>query len=605
MLKMGQTLTESPDCTWQSGVLKVGYFSSCPGKLSYAMTTRTTRTSICTGVFVLVLAHAAAAGQSNGESERAEGLPIDNETVVAACSACHVTDDPQILSRISFRRTTPEGWQQTIRRMVTLNDVVLDQEDAREIVRYLSNDLGLAPEEARAGAFEVERRLIEYVYEADRDAEATCTACHSMGRILNQRRTKEEWELVVAMHRGYYPLVDIQGFREDGIVGREPPAPDETARRRHPMNRAIDHLAEVFPLHTSAWAEWAANVRPPALKGTWAVSGDHPGQGPVYGRMTVTATPGTEAQYTTEAALVYARDGHSVSHTGRAIVYTGFQWRGSSDAADDTAWRQVMFVERDWRTVSGRWYRGAYDEIGVNVTLTRAETDAGPVVTGVHPPAVRTSAGDQDLRIYGANLPVDLSPADVSFGPGVDVTEVVDVTSDVATVRVTVAADASVGARDLFLGRAIASRALVVYDAVDRIAVEPARGMARVGGAVIPKQYEQFDAVAWHDGADGEPGTGDDLNLGVIEPSWSLEEYSATFGDEDLDYVGSLDQTGLFTPALDGPNPARAGNRNNIGDVWVVATYEPEGAESALRARGHLVVTVPLYMRWDSWELGR
>ena len=568
------------------------------------MTTRTTRFSICAWLFVLWLAQPAGAGQSSAEPDQTAGIPIDNETVVAACSVCHVTDDPQILSRISFRRTTPEGWQQTIKRMVSLNDMLIDPDEAREVVRYLSNNLGLAPEEARVGAFEVERRLIEYEYEADRDTEATCSACHSMGRILNQRRTKEEWALVVAMHRGYYPTVDRQGFREDGMVGREPARPNETPRRRHPMNRAIDHLAEVFPLHTSAWAAWSANVRQPQLEGTWAISGHHPGRGPVYGQMVVTALPGAEAQFTTDATLVYARDGRSVTHAGRAIVYTGFQWRGSSDAAsDDTAWRQVMFVARDWSAISGRWFRGAFDEIGLDVTLTRV--DAGPTVSGVHPPAVRTSTRDQELRIYGANLPVDLAPAELSLGAGIEVLGVVSVTSDVATIRVSVSEDATVGARDVFVGRGTGQRALVVYDEVDRVTVEPLRGMARVGGVVVPKQYEQFDAVAWHDGPDGESGTDDDLHLGVVEPTWSLEEYAATYGDEDLKYVGSLDQTGLFTPAVDGPNPERAGNRNNIGDVWVVATFTPEGSDAPLRARGHLVVTVPVYMRWDSWEVGR
>jgi hypothetical protein len=55
---------------------------------------------------------------------------------------------------------------------------------------------------------------------------------------------------------------------------------------------------------------------------------------------------------------------------------------------------------------------------------------------------------------------------------------------------------------------------------------------------------------------------------------------------------------------VEGPNPQRAGNANNVGDVWVVATVNVEGASGAaprpLRARGHLLVTVPLYMRWNA-----
>ena len=50
---------------------------------------------------------------------------------------------------------------------------------------------------------------------------------------------------------------------------------------------------------------------------------------------------------------------------------------------------------------------------------------------------------------------------------------------------------------------------------------------------------------------------------------------------------------------MDGPNPKRSGNRNNIGDVWVVAEFTPRRRRrKPLRARAHLLVTVPVYMRW-------
>ena len=92
----------------------------------------------------------------------------------------------------------------------------------------------------------------------------------------------------------------------------------------------------------------------------------------------------------------------------------------------------------------------------------------------------------------------------------------------------------------------------------------------------------------------------DDLSLGRADVTWRLEEYAATFGDDDIDFVGQIRQDGTFVPAPDGANPARSGNRNNIGDVWVVATHrDPAGEE--LTARAHLVVTIPLYMRFDPW----
>ena len=59
---------------------------------------------------------------------------------------------------------------------------------------------------------------------------------------------------------------------------------------------------------------------------------------------------------------------------------------------------------------------------------------------------------------------------------------------------------------------------------------------------------------------------------------------------------------------MDGPNPKRRHNANNYGDVWVVASYQPPSTGAAaqpLKARAHLLVTVPVYMKWDQPEVGR
>jgi quinohemoprotein amine dehydrogenase len=144
---------------------------------------------------------------------------------------------------------------------------------------------------------------------------------------------------------------------------------------------------------------------------------------------------------------------------------------------------------------------------------------------------------------------------------------------------------------------------------MDYIKVTPAWNMARVGGVVFPKMVAQFEAVAYNHGPDGKPDTKDDISLGPVDATWTTEEYTATFDDDDKAFVGDIDaKSGLFTPAADGPNPKRSGNRNNVGDVWVVATYTPPGRATAglpMRARSHLVVTVPLYMRWDFFTLGQ
>jgi quinohemoprotein amine dehydrogenase len=519
-----------------------------------------------------------------------EGFPVRNETVVDRCSRCHLVDDEGRMSRISYLRKTPEGWQTSIRRMMALHGARLNAEDAREIVRYLADEQGLAPEELRPGRFEVERRMIDHDYEGDSDVEFTCIQCHSMGRVITERRAEEEWGLLLATHRALYPLVDFQAFRRAG-------PPPEDGDPRHPMDRAIDHLSEVFPLETPEWSSWAATKRAPRLAGTWALSGHQPGKGPLYGTLTVTADPGDPQSFTTSASYVYAESGERVSRGGQALVYTGYQWRGRSNPGGADELREVMFVERDQQSMSGRWFRGDYDEIGQDVTLRRVGGAA--VVAGVHPSAVERGS-TVDVRVFGTGLTA-ASAADLDFGTGVSAVSVTGPRDGALTVRLTVAPDAAVGARDLFALGGLVEGAIVVHDGVDRIEVTPRTGMARVGGAAFPKGYETFEAIGWDDGPDGEPETEDDLNLGRVGVSWRVEEYAAVYGDDDIDFVGTIRQDGVFEPALDGPNPNRSGSRNNVGDVWVVAMHERTTGDP-LTARAHLVVTVPLYMRFEPWR---
>jgi quinohemoprotein amine dehydrogenase len=536
------------------------------------------------------------------QDEPADGIPITDPVVKRVCGDCHASDGQGRMSRISYRRTTPEGWQETIRRMATLNEAPIDPADARVVVKYLADHLGLAPEEAKPGAFEVERRLIDWTYEGDKDTAQLCSSCHSMGRVVLQRRTGEEWDLLLAMHRGWYPLVDFQGFRRTGPPSREPGPDGRPPDNRHPMDKALGHLKSALPFTSREWSAWSATMRSPQLAGVWAIDGYEVSEGPFFGRLTIAAGPAPD-EFTTEVSYTYARSGRTVQRAGRSIVYTGFQWRGRTTVGDDadSSLREVLFVERDWQTMSGRWFQGAYDEIGMDVTLRRA--DAGPVIAGLDRTWLRTGTTGQRIRIFGANLPASISPRDVDFGRGVTVTRVVDAGPASVTVEVDVAADAPAGMRDLFLSGLFDRAAIAVAGRIDYVKVTPGWGMARVGGVMFPKMGARFEATAFSHGPDDKPETADDLNLGAVDAVWTLEEYTATYADDDVRFVGEIDPArGVFAPALDGPNPARSGNRNNVGDVWVVATHQPDRSEP-MRARAHLVVTVPLYMRWDFFTL--
>ena len=74
--------------------------------------------------------------------------------------------------------------------------------------------------------------------------------------------------------------------------------------------------------------------------------------------------------------------------------------------------REVMFVDRDWRQIEGRWFTGGYDEVGLDVRLDRigagdAILVSGPV--GDHGIAVMFAREQFGLR---GDLQSDSAPLD-------------------------------------------------------------------------------------------------------------------------------------------------------------------------------------------------
>ena len=90
-----------------------------------------------------------------------EGIPVTDPLVVSKCGSCHKKDEKGNLSRISWERSTPEGWEQAIKRMVRLNGASLTPAEAKAILKYLSTYHGLAPEEAKPVMYYAEHRVLE------------------------------------------------------------------------------------------------------------------------------------------------------------------------------------------------------------------------------------------------------------------------------------------------------------------------------------------------------------------------------------------------------------------------------------------------------------
>ncbi|MGA3204629.1 MAG: hypothetical protein ABSF12_19225, partial [Bryobacteraceae bacterium] len=51
-------------------------------------------------------------------AEKEEGIPVTDPLVIAKCGSCHASDDRGNMQRISWERTTPEGWQNALKQMI-------------------------------------------------------------------------------------------------------------------------------------------------------------------------------------------------------------------------------------------------------------------------------------------------------------------------------------------------------------------------------------------------------------------------------------------------------------------------------------------------------
>jgi len=564
------------------------------------------------------------------------GIPIDDRLTIQKCGGCHQRDSNGMMRRLSYIRTSPEVWEQAIKRMIRLNGLSITPAEVRDVLSYLSTNNGLAPEEMKPGFWEVEHRTVGYQddYVPNPALQKTCNNCHSIGRVLSQRRTRDDYEKLAAMHVGLFPgaaniyrpqrgkaVADVDSPARPninltgGIAMEYPKAPTPAANAKYPIDVALDYLASAQPLMTPEWTSWRAAMRPPKLAGTWLLSGYQPGKGKLYGQVVI--TPGaTDNTFATSVAFTYVGTGAAVKSTGKSVVYTGYNWRGHvappsgpavappiTATSVPTEWREAMMVSRDGNTMDGFWFWSGFGELGIDVHLVRAGSEplvVGTDVASLHSPSKAT------VKIFGANL-APVKAADIDLGPGVTITKLVSATPTLLTVEAEVAKNLPVGMRDLAIGWSSVKDALAVYDKVAYIEVTPEANISRLGGVKYPKEYAQFEAIAYAAGPDGKAHTDDDVPLGMVSARWAMEEFLSTPEDDDTKFVGSLDDAGFFTPNTEGPNPERkkqANNfpANNYGDVWIAATYKtPDGKD--LKAKAYLVVTIPNYSLYDQPEV--
>jgi quinohemoprotein amine dehydrogenase len=240
--------------------------------------------------------------------------------------------------------------------------------------------------------------------------------------------------------------------------------------------------------------------------------------------------------------------------------------------------RQVLAVSEDGARLAGRQFLRDSDSLGGALTGVRA--DRGPAILGAAPSTLAT--GNAQIQFVGAGL----------GGLSLDGLAAEGFAENAYGASAQVAANGN-AAVTLVAGET--SAVLATYATVDRIAIEPAFSIARVGGGspvgpdVVPAH---FKAIGFWNGADGQPGTDDDVRIGAVPATWSVSNHGESAeAMEDAKFAGAMDAaTGIFMPAIAGPNPDRPFSTNNAGDLMVTAEAAGQTAEA------QLIVTVQRFI---------
>jgi quinohemoprotein amine dehydrogenase len=539
-------------------------------------------------LFVVILWLGAPASHGAESAAQTGTSPQGADLIRAYCSGCHHENAGQF-ERISNIRKTPEGWVMTLFRMRQVHGLALEDGVRESLVRYLADTQGLAPAEAAAGRFALEQRPNAKDLDAGAEINVMCGRCHSLARVSLQRRDEEEWRKLSNTHVGQWASIEYSAS------GRDRPW-FQIASGPLPAK-----LAALYAYSSTAWTDWQKHA-PADLAGSWVVIGHVPGGKDFHGTARIERAAGGDWQASYALADI---DGVALTGGSKAIVYTGFEWRGSAELGTRSV-REVFAVSEDGNRIKGRWFDAEHAEEGGDWLAVREDGTAR--ILAVWPRAQR-SGTTGDVTIVGMGF--DPKPAAgskaalVSFGDGVLVS---NVQRDAHTIRarVKVAAGARPGQRPVVAGgvgtgavpglaAAGAAEAetvkFAVYAQIDQVDVVPGYAIARVGGGRLAPVSAQFEAIA----ATRLPG-GELLQLGPVAAEWTSAPFDAEAKrTEDEKFAGHFDRRGRFLPGGAGPNTAREYSGDNVGNLTVVA--KAQDGERAIEGHGHLIVTV---QRWNT-----
>ena len=308
------------------------------------------------------------------------------------------------------------------------------------------------------------------------------------------------------------------------------------------QNEVVPYLEENFGKDKEKFEKYKKSLKNYELPKKWIISGHTPIIGDFTANLTLMKS--ADESYGMLIDYKYA-NGKEYKTTGVAIVYGKTELRASFEV-NGVKYRQILHIDPKTNTLEGRMFEVLHPENGS--TLVGKEKDSKETtLVAVYPKSVK--AGEKST---------------------------------------------------ISIGTKTFKNSLVVYDKVDYIKVTPDYAISRIGGEdgkdKILKEYATFEAIGYLNGKDGKKETADDIELGVLPATWSLEAYDEQAQeDKDLEYVGQIDaNTGKFTPSVAGPNEQRKLMTNNAGNISVVATHKDGKKE--LSEKSHMIVTVPKFV---------
>lgn len=505
------------------------------------------------------------------------------QLIRANCTSCH-TPTNEGLSRISYQRKTPEGWEMTINRMrivhgLKINKAGIDVKGSglHDMVKYLADNQGLAPAETSGVRYLLEQNLNKIEIQFDDEFAAMCARCHSGARVALQRREEKEWNYLVDFHLGQFPSVEYSLLGRDrnwlGIA----------------RNKMVPLVAKNYPFTSDAWSAWSTSAKA-SLSGAWILSGHMPGKGYFSATMQVSAKKNKKDYYALTIDGTYS-NGDAIKGSGSAVVYTGYEWRGNIDFGDISL-RQTLAASSDGQTLIGRFYQKGQELVGMKITAIK-DTDKTQLLS-VSPSHIK-QAQTATLTITGTGL-----TKIVTLPSSLKINKVISQNANQQIINVTAQNNAAIGYIDINADNAILTKQLAIYQQVNALKVVPAYGISRVGGngGSTPKSNTIFRAQGIDYGKDNIANTADDINLGYIEEvTWQVvprDEIAKR--DEDVKFAGKMNtQTGLFLPASAGPNPERFRSTNNAGNLNVIAKLKQNNKD--ITAVGRLLVTM---QRWNN-----